>query len=94
MSGGNFFQGKFYGERAIILGGNCPVVIVRRAIFLEGNYPRGKLFWGQSSRGYLSGGKFSSGAIVQEPFFNSYRMTGVFPSVLIFLDHKYLKEKM
>ena len=37
--------------------------MVRGAIFLGGNYPRGQL-----SRGQLSKGQFSLGAIVLQPF--------------------------
>ena len=47
--------------------------IVRGAIFLGGNYPLGQmsggqLSGGQSSRRPVSGGQFSSGAIVLEPY--------------------------
>ena len=57
LSGGNYFQGKFYGEWAIFWG----------SVFLVDNYPRGQLSWRQSSRGQLSRGQFSPGEIVRTP---------------------------
>ena len=47
--------------------------MVRGAIFLGGNYPRGQL-----SRGQLSKGQFSLGAIVLQPFSANTGRTGIF----------------